>query len=75
MFMLERNQKQACFTLLLINYYVELLIDFNGNKFAARQTVNIEMEWECEHEGTKSFIDRILTSNGRVKGKRALEIV
>lgn len=41
---------------------MELLIDSNGNKFAARKTVNDE--WV---EGAEKFNDRILTLNARAK--------
>lgn len=47
-----------------INYYVELLIDFNGNKFAARETVNSGGGWRGK------FNDRILTLNGRAARKK-----
>lgn len=41
---------------------MELLIDFNGNKFAVRKTVN-------DRAGGK-FNDRILTLNGRAENKK-----
>lgn len=56
---------------------MELLIDFNGNKFAARETVNDKRSWK-----EAKFNDRILTLNGRElkeketqgEGMRALKL-
>lgn len=49
---------------LWINYYVELLIDFNGNKFAVRKTV-IDGANKTSRSG--EFNERILTLNGCAK--------